>query len=61
MEIFTQSSCECKKEILERALQQLYPIVLTRSNYEVPKNVVWDPDARHFSPKRNAAAAAKNE
>ena len=61
MAIFTQSSCECKMAILERALQQLYPILMTCSNYEAPRNVVWDPDARHFSPKRNAAVAAKNE
>ena len=48
----------CKKTILERTIQHLYPIELTCSSYEAPKEVVLDPNVRYFLPKRNAAAAA---
>ena len=48
----------CKKAILERAIQHLYPMELTCSSYTAPKEVILDPNARVFSPKRNAAVAA---
>ena len=48
----------CKKTILERAIQHLYPMELTCSSYTAPKEVILDPNARVFSPKRNAAVAA---
>ena len=48
----------CKKAILERAIQNLYPMELTCSSYKAPEEVTLDPNARVFSPKRNAAAAA---
>ena len=31
---------------------------LTCSSYKAPKEVIFDPNARDFSPKRNAAVAA---
>ena len=48
----------CKKTILERAIQHLYPMELTCLSYKAPKEVVLDPNARDFSSKRNAAVAA---
>ena len=48
----------CKKAILERAMQHLYPMELTCSIYTAPKEVILDPNVRVFSPKRNAAVAA---
>ena len=48
----------CKKAILQRAKQHLYPMELMCSSYKAPKKVVLDPNARDFSPKRNAAVAA---
>ena len=48
----------CKKAILERAKQHLYPMELACSSYETPKDVVLDPNARDFYSKRNAAVAA---
>ena len=44
--------------IWERAVQHLYPMELTCSNCKAPKEVVLDPNARDFSPKRNATFAA---
>ena len=38
----------CKKAILERAMQHLYPMELTCSSYTAPKEVIWDPNARVF-------------
>ena len=58
MEIFVQSSGDVKKAILERAIQHLYPMELTCSNFEATKEIVLDPNARHFSPKQNAVVAA---
>ena len=51
----------CKMAILERTIQYLYSIELTCSNYEAPKDLALDPNARDFSPKRNAAVAATNK
>ena len=48
----------CEKAILERAIQHLYSMELTCSSYAAPKEVIWNPNARVFSPKRNAAVAA---
>ena len=48
----------CKKAILERAMQHLYPMELTCSIYAAPKEVILDPNVRVFSPRRNAAVAA---
>ena len=48
----------CKKAILERAIQHLYPMELTCSSYTAPKEVILDPNARVFSPKQNAAVPA---
>ena len=35
----------CKKAILERAIQHLYPMELACSSYKAPKKVVLDPNA----------------
>ena len=35
----------CKKAILERAIQHLYPMELACSSYKAPKEVVLDPNA----------------
>ena len=48
----------CKKAILERGMQHLHPMELACSSYTAPKEVILDPDAQDFSPKRNAAVAA---
>ena len=49
---------QCKKAILERAIQHLYPMKLTCSSYIATEEVILGPNARAFSPKRNAAVAA---
>ena len=38
----------CKKAILERAIQHLYPMELTCSSYKAPKEVILDPNERVF-------------
>ena len=38
----------CKKAILERAMQHLYPMELTRSIYTAPKEVILDPMYEFF-------------
>ena len=49
---------QCEKAILERATQHLHPMKLTCSSYIATEEVILDPNARAFSPKRNAAVAA---
>ena len=39
-------------------MQHLYPTELTCSRFKAPKEVVLDPNARDFFPKRNAAVPA---
>ena len=42
---------QCKKAMLERVTQHLYPMELMCLIYEAPKKVVLDPNAQDFSPK----------
>ena len=49
---------QCKKAILERAIQHLYPMGLTCSSYKAPKEVILHLNGRDFFPKENAAVAA---
>ena len=59
MEIFIQLSCDVKRQHWNE-LYNIY-IELTFSSYTAPKEVILDPNARIFSPKRNAAVAANEQ